>query len=655
MAGINIDFIVKNNEAIKNLDEFSKKYNQLSRDIVQGASNFGRSTRQQEQYILDEITSLNRKRDVMIKIIELSKENQRLLEREADLQRRFERGGMPLSRFNENRDDLRYRRESNIGKLLDLGVSNSLSSDEIRQTERQADLLEEVSDKLTDLVDTSKDQARGILAGSPEEARRIIAELRRSEDPNDILAANLAEARLNDTRGTSSGRRDDVFESVLGVRNFQTFVNSFLQLARTRNGYDALEPVGQMGGQAIGAIIDKLSGKGTNLWSAILGTIGQASMATLNMHAIPLSEYAGRLNRFRGITGQGNPILQSQANIGFSLQQYGDLINDFAISGAGTADPIEQARRSLRLQRAYGISQGTSTGLSQLMRSGSSTDRDLYNLIVGALEAGAENIFRHDRSFLNEFMSQNFTTMQREFVKMQGEVSSGTTMGMFNAFEKIGGQFGARHQNSMSNISSIHQALVNPQSDNMQALSFLALRQANPGMGIADLLLEREKGASSASYRNNMLDLIKQIGGGDQMMRMNIAGAFGLSASAAKELFDNMDAFMSGSRNIGELKTTRANEIETNAEILTTTMEKNAAMITDGMIMGFKEGIKGVVEAITDAFLTGVSGLDVTVVNSDGKVVHIKNDILKNASRGSNGKYMHGQFGYYAGSQNFND
>ena len=95
-------------------------------------------------------------------------------------------------------------------------------------------------------------------------------------------------------------------------------------------------------------------------------------------------------------------------------------------------------------EHGLGVSKETSYALMELQRSSKESDKDFLRTLTGILESGKDNIFKEDRAYLNEFVVRNFSQVQRELLKTQSAVSSGTTFDILRRFDSLGGEFSAR-------------------------------------------------------------------------------------------------------------------------------------------------------------------------------------------------------------------
>jgi hypothetical protein len=251
-----------------------------------------------------------------------------------------------------------------------------------------------------------------------------------------------------------------------------------------------------------------------------------------------------------------------------------------------------------------------------MQRSSRENIRDLANLIGGVLEKGRGNIFKNgDTTFLNEFLGK-FTTLQRELLKSQSAVHSGTTMDILSRFNKLGGEFDARDPRSMGNINAIQEGLSNPSSDNMKATSFRILSKQYPEKGLFDLNEEMSKGLGSPKYLKGVLETVDQIGGDDQTKMMNIKGAFpGLSHSAVRRVYKNREGLENGSISMKDLEKKFPADFKGKAESNTAPMDKSGARIETALLNGTIASLKQLGSAVKEAITSSLSGAVIKVNN----------------------------------------
>lgn len=289
---------------------------------------------------------------------------------------------------------------------------------------------------------------------------------------------------------------------------------------------------------------------------------------------------------------------RSMSDYGYSALQSQELMGALARSQGSSRGLSNVTRSAQLLERGFGIDSSSFQQLLELTRTGVETDRDIQQILGGMWKEG-QQIFRGDRTFLNEFATKNFALLYRQAQQTQSTVDSRTIMSALTMFDSIGGQFSARHPISMQNISSIDSALKSPGSDSFDALSFIALRRAMPGASYADILRERGKGIYSEVYFKAVMDQISAMGGQEAYQMQAIQGAFGLSPDAATSLIRNRESI----RNLsgGGLRAAISGLEEMGREN-TTLMERSQARIDNALISGIKDRVDTVFREVVETW-----------------------------------------------------
>ena len=205
------------------------------------------------------------------------------------------------------------------------------------------------------------------------------------------------------------------------------------------------------------------------------------------------------------------------------------------------------AENVLAAQNGLGVSKEVSFGLMELSRSTRENQDNFLKTIGGVLTAGQNNIFKGDRTFLNEFLG-SFRKLATGILSTTETVRSGALFDILSCFNGVGGAFSARDSRSLPLIEGIQSSLTNPGNDYQKAFSFLSLRQAYPEYSTLKILEEQQKGLSSPKYLSSVLRNIKSMGGQRDFQVMNVAGMLGLSGNlaAAERIYDHSDDLING-------------------------------------------------------------------------------------------------------------
>lgn len=570
-----VTFKVAGNDVISYMDKMKQKADQMTSEMIANAKRQSDAGKDQLKQLEDQIKALERKSRI-----------------EGESARRT----VTLGLAEKNRDI-----EANFGgnpevASAKMNIASSNAKDQlaaIREQERTANLQTKL---LRDNVEAIKSTANQEILQMRRGDDAIVQELDETASPMDRLARDVAEQKHAEEQKRNKPQQDDPdtkkqseFGSFIKAMALERGLGLVSQMPGAKNELDFVKPMMSMIGMGIGGLMG--NGMDAIAGTKILGTgLGQTNFAALGTQ---LGEKAGEFFgtamersyqsrdqltganfRLQALTGQnlgidaiggknglgGTGMSAAVANLqeyGLTMKEASELQYRIATSQGNSRNMGRNAENMIATDRALAVSQETQISLVEMRRQFSG---DVTKLIGGIAQKGANGMFAGgDRTFLNEFIGKNFVSLQRELLKNGADnVSTGATFDILNRFNNVGGAFSARDPRSMGLINSINGSLVNPGSDSMKAMSFMALRSANPGMGLADLQVEREKGLSSPTYLKSMMQRIMGMGGDEQFQRSNLASAFGISATAAKRLFQHRGAIMNGSISQGELAGTGA-------------------------------------------------------------------------------------------------
>ena len=410
------------------------------------------------------------------------------------------------------------------------------------------------------------------------------------------------------------------------------------QIPNARNELDFIKPLTSIMGLAIGGLAGNLmdmmnikvfgNGLGNTNFGALGTQLGEkageffgSAMERAWQAREDLTNTSYRLQALTGkdigvekfaigsskLGGRGlNMYSEDLSRYGVSYQEAAEIQLAVAQRQGYGRNIASMTRGVVTAEHGLGVSKETSYALMELQRSSKESDKDFLRTLTGILESGKDNIFKEDRAYLNEFVVRNFSQVQRELLKTQSAVSSGTTFDILRRFDSLGGEFSARDPRSVGLINQIQGALANPSSDNMRALSFQVMRRNNPGLGIAGILEEQQKGLGSPAYLRSMLGAVDSMGGDTDMKIMNIAGMFGLQGNmrAARRIYENMDKLMKGDISTKDLlgSDQSLSDVDSKAVEQTGRYTASAAEIQDKFIQDVTQGVNSVRDKMKELF-----------------------------------------------------
>lgn len=401
------------------------------------------------------------------------------------------------------------------------------------------------------------------------------------------------------------------------------------QLLMTGIGAGIGGPIGAALGGAASVIFGKTIEGGVKI-------VGEAVKRTMDER----ESLSSSMNNYRSLTGS-KETFRDLSYQGVDYKAFVEEQSSLAKSQGKRVDN-DTVETSLSLQKGYEIDKGTISSLLEIQRG---TNKELSSTIGRILTHGERDVFRGgDRTFLPEFL-QKFITLQKDFLKNQGQVKDSTVLDVFSMFDKIGGQFSTKDYRSTGNIETINNSLANPQNDALKALSYKLVSDRNPNSDFFDIQMEIQKGLSSPEYFKDRLRFIKDNYKDDpSLVKSEISQQFGLTDNleAAKSIYDNMDKILSSNISKEELSSKYGlGTYKGEAEKSTTMMERQQAQITNEFVKSAVDGMKMAAEALVNTVQQAFAGATFTVKNGEVNFSRttIKSNEVKSPSN-PNKKYL---------------
>lgn len=579
------------------LDKLRQNYEKFADELIKKSKNFGENSsgNSQSKYIKDEVEYYKQLFDIQQKTFNQKKnQHDNLQQRRSGLDASFKSGNISSGFYESNIGDI----DSKIKEILKGTGRRSWATYE-KNTVGGLDKSAQNVNRLEKLMENSNTILRDILGQDRADALKTIKAI--EEDGESTPESRLAASRAKDSLGNGE-RKQGLVSKLLQADNLISLIRTASEVVTSSSALDAAK-------KTVQALRESAIGAADNSSIPTAGAVIRGAMLLSNPitdNAFEQYEKTNALNAqiFGNRALSGTTIIpQNMENSGYDFLEYARASNNIMRASGSSRNVNSNTSDAINLEKGYGINQNISQTLLELTRTNSDTDKNLIN-IVGGIYSSGKQIFNGDRTFLGEFITKNFVGLQKEFMKNQASVKSGEVMNVLLGFNKVGGQWDAKNPNSMGLISSVNNALTNPKGDTMDALSFSALRNAMPGAGILDTLIEREKGLYSSKYRKGMFDELDKMGGTKDMQVMNQADAFGISYTASKKLFEarqiTPDLFSNMSQE--EIKG-YVGDLGKMAEENTTIQERQDAKTINSTIGGekFSEIMKGMIEIFKGA------------------------------------------------------
>lgn len=615
MSEIKIDF------KASGFDKIKQETERLFAEMARGAQNYSKNSSGQNSFINQEIKLIQQRAQEERRTFEEKKKQINDLRNQyAEYHREASRLGISTEKVNADyKKDLRgilggtgYRKENTF----------------LAGEERRISGFETLSNGLEDLTDNMKSFFREFLIQDERQAKDLANTI--INDEGESPERKLAAQQFLDSQRNKK-KDDDLLGKILSVKTAMDAISYGRQFMGSTNGFDMIKPATGLAGAGAGALIGGVVGSivpgagtvvGAGIGAQIGSSIGEGIGEYMQRKGQVITDVQRQVLSGRAMSGITNNNLADLSGAGYSYDQFAEIRNRIS-PAMGKYATNDVATKVAYLERGFGVNTQLSTQLLETMRSNKGGSLGVEQTVLGL-----SDMLGGDRTFLPE-LTQRFNTFTREFLKGQNSIKDGTVASIIGSFDKIGGQFAMKDFRSEQNIMSIQSSLANPNSDNMKALSFSVLRQLNPNMGISDIITEREKGLGSQGYFQGMLQKIQQIGGGEDMMRMNIGGAFGLSGAASKTIYDNMYALQSGGMSFENLKKQNPDLfMKSEAEASTALMDKQTAYIKNGIVSGVLDSAPAIAKAFEDA-LYMVMGSKIIVGENGEKMLYVTSNTIK--------------------------
>lgn len=484
-----------------------------------------------------------------------------------------------------------------------------------------AKLLKEMSESLkkgfADEIKSNNELFSEILNENKEEAAAKKFEEHRTEPK---------EEEGHDKRKGNGG--GGFFTDLLLYDLFKSLLSEARGVSRTNDGFDQVANAGGGLSRLLGTIVGGLVGgaRGAIVGGEIVGQIGggvteQYVRAYEDQQALQRATFA-----YRALTGRANSPGGGKDAQSLGLSSTDALtLNTQIAQRYGRANGQLNAVDVTALQKALGVSTDSTLQLVDVQRMGTDVNKDAFSTITGLLKVGEKGgLFPGgDRTFLNEFIGQ-FASVSRMLGAVQTKMDDPLVARTLLGFNAVGGQFSLRDPRSLGNISTINNALSNPQDDIHRAINLRILRQANPNATLDQLLEEQTKGVFSKSLLRGTLQTYGNAPQGTALTAIRNALGGNLSYDAVRELYNNRDKILSGKIDPNDLINggLKRGQVIGQGSEFTAQADKFRAEITDAYVQGARAGITEAIDKLTKAIQAVFERSSVTVkVDANGRAV----------------------------------
>lgn len=668
MSNVNVNFKVSGGDLSSFIEEMKRKSDELSNQLIDNAQREGGTAKDQLDSYQRQIVTLERKARLQYDIAQRAAAEKRrdaydqsstmrdeyLDEIDEAVRRgdRTEDWGVRQKKFAES--DF----QAEIGQI-DASYTQSMKAAEEERRDAQV-LLRAVRGNADAIREESKEQLGQMRRGDDD----LIDAVEESATPSERLVNQLAsEERVGELEDEKDKGEinESAFGSVIKALSVDRVGGTIAQMPSANNELDFVRPIITTTMTAIGGLLGNLIDAanidvlGTGLGQTSFGALGtqlgekfgefagaavertyrsrdELSQVNYRLQATTGRDYDVESEGIDGAAGRGlSSMIRDLSQYGLSFQQASEAQLKLAQAQGTSRNLMSGTENMVAVLQGLGVQNESFLGLTEVLRSSSKENQDVMRLIGGVASAGSSNLFAGgDRTFLNEFLQKNFSSLQKTLLNTQNTVATGTTFDILKRFDSIGGPFSARDPRSTGLVNTVHNSLVNPGSDNARVLATMAMRRDNPEMDFYEIERERQRGLSSPTFLRSMIEMVEGIGGSESMQKFNLAQILGLEGNLAAmdTLFKNREAFMRGEISSEELVGSgqySEEAIRATGQDQTSRYTKSSADIENAFIESSVDGIKVVGEKMKGLFSTMIDDVE-TYIKKEMEFLLRKND-----------------------------
>lgn len=266
---------------------------------------------------------------------------------------------------------------------------------------------------------------------------------------------------------------------------------------------------------------------------ATFATVG-GIIAKLVHEGSQLQEQGGRLRARTGIDYESSD-LGIATGMGVKSADFAGYAFDVS-RNRGKRTSINEAYQLMATEKGFGMDFGETGSLVKMNRfaGGGSTSRDIQDFIKISKDSG---LFKggdfSDISDRLDILAQ--LTKDQTSVLETGDLQ--TNSQIMAAFTKVGGSFGDKETQGQR-ISTMSQALANPNNDFKQAFIYSVLKGIKPDASMFELGEMQEKGLAQPGFLSGVMGKLGGMGGSQSSKMISMMKMFGLSHAQARALFN---------------------------------------------------------------------------------------------------------------------
>lgn len=513
-----IYFSVDDKDVLSTFEQLKKAANDSARSIIESSNVYGKSGREVNASLEQEIRLLERKNKLQYD------------ERKIAITQEYEHayGAAKTDRGREKAT------ESYMGRMREV------SRDE-REMRAQSNLLREIIETLRQ---TAREEIRENRKGVEDQVKLYAQGKLKGLSPEDEAKIKI-QAQILGTKETEKQKKDGIFG--------QVFTATFLadQLSRQLTGVMGakssqeaatrlIAPMGTAAGFLAGSLFAS-----PKTGAVIGGAVGEMTQVLVGRYHEALNKKEQARLLYEGVSGKSN--LGSAIQYGkTSADIYGEGADFTRARGIVGKGDKQNMLDFVAIQKDYSLDKGQLLSLTKGERFGGGGAMQDTNTVIAVLKN--QGLWdKNSQTKIPEYLSM-LVSLQEEQVKKEGTIDNTRNMTNIAAMIKLGDKY----SRDSTYVTSMSNAIANPKNEYQQARSLSVLANIKPGADLWDLETMQEKGLSQRGYMSGIMKQIQSRYGKGNRRKFALSETLGSAYSKADinriyEVYDkNPDLFESG-------------------------------------------------------------------------------------------------------------
>lgn len=493
-----IYFEVEGQEALSTFEQLKKVANETARTLIESGNSYSKTGREVNNFLEQEIRLRERKS-------KLEYDERRITVTE-DYQKAY---GSAKTDSGREKATATY-----------MGRMREVSRDE-RELRTQSSLLREV---IETLKQNAREEIREDRKGVEEQVKLYKQGKLKDLTPEAEAKLKIQAQILGEKEVAEKHKDKSVFGEVFAATFLANLIGRQLnQVVSSKNAQESatrlIAPM-MTGAGALGGALFMQSAGG----AALGGAIGGIVETLVSRHHEAENEKERARLRYGGVIGN-NIGLGSALGYGMTSRQITEEGSELARVRKMTGNSYNRTLDVVALQKAYSLEKGQLLEISKGERFGGGGAMQDTNTVISVLKN--QGLWdKNSQAKIPEYLAM-LVALQEEQIKKEGTIDNARNAVNISAMVKLGDKF-ARDP---SYVTSMSNALANPQNEYQQARSLSVLANMKPGADLWELGTMQERGLSQKGYMSGVMKQIQSRYGKGNLRKFALSQTLGSNYS----------------------------------------------------------------------------------------------------------------------------